>query len=642
MMIHQFDGGLHNRPEPQFLTQDQGYVFRNIRHHSGVLTPVAKALKTATELAQYHTWFHSAQEWVDSSIDRSYLEYDSVLYWSDGNTQPQKYDGTDQNNWGIEPPSKVGDFTLYERPEAITDFTVTTSNLTYGLSYQTHYYLMITVNDVGTVRRPSDIVYIAITATGKVTTLGTQVRNLPTPATISTDDSQYTIHTFKNVNIDTDNGEALHIYRYYKSKWRRVGVLDTESEIVDYTEAIADQKEFDEDELGPLSGTYQYVMTYYNSNDGIESGYTDVSDEQDLDNSGHLVISNIPVSDDPQVDQKRIYRVGGDITSFELVDTIDNDTTTFTDDIKDTDVDGTTLTTPVASAAPIGLQYMVQTNAMVFGCVDNALRFTPIGLPDSWPEVYSIEYESTLTGLAVVATGLLVFTEFKTHLVTGSGPTSLSTYQLSGDQGCINAKSIQQIGTEAVWVSSDGICRSSGNLPDVVTREKLGKLTLDTLDSCIYDKTYYHLNSDGVLLAVGDGILAEYVPDVETLAIANDVLYGWKDGYMHKLFGSDSEVETFKYTSPRFTEGSFTTYKTYKKVFIYSSGYVKINILIDDVVVQSKELTDTDNHQIQVPSAYQRGFYIQFEIEGTGTVSEIKYDVGVQGGQQSNNSNSSR
>jgi hypothetical protein len=92
---------------------------------------------------------------------------------------------------------------------------------------------------------------------------------------------------------------------------------------------------------GNLNGTYYYIITYFNafqeSSGGTVSAAVSPSNQQ-------VVLSNIPVSSDPQVTGRNIYRFGGTMQSTQLVGTItDNTTTTFTDNLADTSVTGQTL-----------------------------------------------------------------------------------------------------------------------------------------------------------------------------------------------------------------------------------------------------------------------------------------------------------
>ena len=143
------------------------------------------------------------------------------------------------------------------------------------------------------------------------------------------------------------------------------------------------------------------------------------------------------------------------------------------------------------------------------------------------------------------------------------------------------------------------------------------------------DEVYYVLESTGnaLLLDYRYGVVFRNLAlGVDSLAVANDVLYGAIGNQLVFIHGSD-ESDVFNYKSPRFIEGSISKNKTYKKVFIYSVGDIIINILIDGEIVVTKSLNSTDAHQIQVPQQKQRGFFIEFEITGTGTVHEIEYEA---------------
>ncbi|MDE2098162.1 MAG: hypothetical protein KGL39_12985 [Patescibacteria group bacterium] len=92
---------------------------------------------------------------------------------------------------------------------------------------------------------------------------------------------------------------------------------------------------------GNLNGTYHYIVTYFNafqeSSGGTVSAAVSPSNQS-------VSLSAIPVSTDPQVTGRNIYRFGGTMQNTQLVGTItDNTTTTFTDNLADTSVTGQTL-----------------------------------------------------------------------------------------------------------------------------------------------------------------------------------------------------------------------------------------------------------------------------------------------------------
>jgi hypothetical protein len=249
-----------------------------------------------------------------------------------------------------------------------------------------------------------------------------------------------------------------------------------------------------------------------------------------------------------------------------------------------------------------------------------------------WPDEYVIPFEAEITGIGAAANGLLVMTKYKTHIITGTSPTTLSKQLSSGDQGCISFRSVQSVSNGAVvWASLDGLCMSAGGETPVVTRNILGDLRLDPKHSVVVDENYY-------LFQNGDKTLNwdyRYNPIFKTIdfgidyaAAAKGDLYGIGNGKLWKLRSSESNL-TMKYKSPRFTEGSLTQPKTYKKVYFRSEGDIILNILINDLLVGTYTRSTKDTHEVQIPQDKQRGFYIQFEIEGTGTVHEIEYTAGT-------------
>ena len=270
---------------------------------------------------------------------------------------------------------------------------------------------------------------------------------------------------------------------------------------------------------------------------------------------------------------------------------------------------------------------------MLFGALGSELRFTPIGIPHAWPADFGLIFDQPITGIAPVATGLLVFTESETHLVTGTGPTTLAKQLLRGDQGCISHDSIQKIITgSAIWASLDGLCISNGNYPTVVSKDPLGTLRLDSIINSAVANEVYYLRSNGSVLAYDFRFTPKFytlsaLGQSDSLAVKKDELYYVQNEEIFQAFASTDTVEQFSYTSPRFTEGSLTETKTYKK-FYFSNNYgiigVKIyindNLVFDGDTDPAKQVTD-----IQVKQEEQRGYYVQFELTGSTTVNEVEY-----------------
>ena len=646
MKIQQFDGGLSTRTEPQFLNTNQGTVYENIDNASGILKPLKMPAPAGIFVKPYHTFFDHNQEWVDSDEPRDYVEYQRKLYWTDRTTAPQKYDGTTQANLGIEPPAQItGIETKYRRdPDRLETTIAVTADTAAPKALDTFYVVMVStssdlIGDPETGLSPAMLMKVAQDGSVSVESNGNYPTDVRAPTVVEDTSSTYRTVTFADAGYaSADARYQVWVFRYYQGKFYSIknsNYTPAVNTLVDDVEDISSYWTLDEfvGSAGvwtpsALEGTLQYQYTYYNSTDGTESGPSLFSEEVTRDN---FFRSEVPVvaSVDTQVDKIRLYRVGGNVTTSSLVAEVPNTTDTVKDNIRDTDLTGQLLISSIALNPPIGLAFLTKAYAMLFGAEGSKLRFTPIGEPDSWPELYFLEFDLDITGIAAVSNGVLVFTKYETHLVTGTGPNALSKQRLSADQGCLAFESIQVMGGAALWISTDGICTSGGGPVQVVSKQTLGKFSVNATASAIFDESYYVLDSGGTVtqfdFAYGK-IYKTQTPGVTSLAIANDVLYGVKEGELQEFYAGAEA--TMKYKSPRFIEGSVTEQKWYKKFTIYHEGDIIIKVYIDNALVATRTLTGIDSTEIQVPSKEQRGHFVQFELEGTGTVHEIEYVVG--------------
>lgn len=90
---------------------------------------------------------------------------------------------------------------------------------------------------------------------------------------------------------------------------------------------------------GNLNGKYKYLITYLRSGDyATESNPSTETLEAEPDDE-KVDLTSIPVSPDPQVTSRKIYRTTADGGDFYFIHTIaDNTTTTYTDNILDTSI----------------------------------------------------------------------------------------------------------------------------------------------------------------------------------------------------------------------------------------------------------------------------------------------------------------
>lgn len=628
MKLQLFDGGQNSRRAPHFIEANQAVRYFNIDNSAGTLKPIAKALQTDLALGKFAYYFDKDAVWVNPASRTDYAVLEDKLYYTNSSGAFKLVDGVEQP-LGIAYPTSAP---IVAKAYAVNQLTgVTAQNATGGdLPGDALHYVLINVNAAGKYSKGLHIrVATSLTQNASVTTSDYVPSFWEVITIVNTSDSIDRKVVFKSWTGTLSNKARL--FRLYDDGFHLVADITSKSQVVeDAVYDISANELLDNDDFGPLDGTYSYVYTFYDNNKGVESAPSGVSAEVEVLGGG-LTISNLQVSSNPTVTHKILYRVGGNVGEFTEVVRLANNVTSYIDEIKDTDLDNNQLASDSYDAPPTGLKYIIEAYAMLFGAVGTKLYYTPIGVPDAWPGDYYIEIGETITGIGAAANGILVFTKYKTYIITGTGPTSLIKYLLSGDQGCLSHYSICSTQGSLFWASTDGICTSNGSIPQVVTKSVLGKIDLHPLDAVVHDEVYYLLNDDLTVLAIdyrfGGAVVKWLSPGVESLVVANDVLYGYKDGFLHELFASD-EVETFEYVSPRLTEGAASVLKTYKKIFIYSKGVIELKVYIDDVLLAIGNYETADAHTIQVPQDKQRGCYIHFEITGTGEVYEIAYEAG--------------
>ena len=396
------------------------------------------------------------------------------------------------------------------------------------------------------------------------------------------------------------------------------------------------------DNTTSFHGIYQYVYTYYNKDEGVESAPSPVSDQLDTP-LGSIQIDNIIPSTDPQVTHIRLYRVGANIALFTLVTEIPKESTEYNDTVLDSDVDGRLLNSDNYYEAPSGLKFLRTAYSMLFGAIGASLRFTPIGLPDAWPPEYEIKFEDVITGIGETSNGLVVFTSKKTHIVSGTGPLTLTKQILRGDVGCISFESIQQIyDGSIIWAGDDGLYMTNGGQVINLTKDRLGDIKLLATASLVHKEIYYCEKSLNNYLMYDfrfEPILSEITSTASKLYEFNGNLYGWREGKLYEFYKKSLTPGTqtflnFSYLSPVFSEGSLTNLKSYKKIYIRFQGKLTFTVFIDDKEIKEYELDSSKNIstslstvQLNIPQNAQRGYTIQFSITGKGFLYEIDYRV---------------
>jgi hypothetical protein len=213
---------------------------------------------------------------------------------------------------------------------------------------------------------------------------------------------------------------------------------------------------------GQISAAVTYRFTFVTEY-GVESNLGPASSSVSP-SSQQVDLTSCPISTDPQVIARRIYRDKDGDAIFRFVDQLDdNVTTTYTDNVADASLGGATA--PIAgdslldSSPPPKFAAVVTHGERIWG-VDARVRSTlwpsDVNSPEQFRLVDQVSLEDDVVAMFSTRYGLLVFSTDQTHLITGDGITSPFRSDLVGPQLGVNgvrslcaAKSLQIVVREA-------------------------------------------------------------------------------------------------------------------------------------------------------------------------------------------------
>ena len=351
-----------------------------------------------------------------------------------------------------------------------------------------------------------------------------------------------------------------------------------------------------------------------------------------------ILVTGFEQSSDSQVDTIRLYRIGGTLSTYSLVEELAISTTSYMDNNSDADIAGNhVLDSFVNGKPPQDGKYFSEANTMLFLAKGEKLYFSELAKPYAWPATNYIDFDTEITGIGNVQNGLLVFTRYKTYIITGTSPLVMSKYLISGEQGCVNHDTIAFVENNLFWLSTDGVCTSNGGHVTIVTQPLLGRLARDdSINAWQHDRMYFLALSDKIVIL--DNRYEYCIRELNYtgwLGAYKDNMYIQQDGELHKLFSGEND--TMYYLSPVFSVGRFTEYKVFKDIYIAFKGQIHIKVWLHthdkpDQLILEKEL-DTKHLRRNLKCKALAGYGISIEVSGTGEVHEIDFTaVGRENG----------
>lgn len=208
--------------------------------------------------------------------------------------------------------------------------------------------------------------------------------------------------------------------------------------------------------------------------------------------------------------RRYVYRtnINGD---YQYVGAVDATATTFLDSVLDENLGEIIVSSnwqppadEVAADHPDGplLGLTAMQNGMIAGFAGRSVFFAEQYIPHAWPKNYSLTTKSKIVGLASISIGLVVLTQGKPVLMTGSTPAGMGATEIDSDQACVSARSIVDMGEVAVYASPDGLVAAGENgvnliTDGVFTRQQWQALNPSSIHAYKYDGRYVFFYNNG-------------------------------------------------------------------------------------------------------------------------------------------------
>ena len=608
MKISMFNGGLNTRAAKHLLNAAQSTVCNNVDFFDGSLKPLKDIKATPWMVGandKHFTRFNG--QWVSGGAGVHFVEYNDALYKSDSEGVIKKSkNGTTFVELGITKPA--GELVASTRDIV---FTLTPNKYSppLGAGVAPEF-------PSGTLR------YII----GYKTTADKYFKKELTLDTTGV--KSITIYK-SDIGVDV---ASFKVYRQYEGTYYLIKESDEYGYVQDTTYNISKNEAYSSFDWISTAAVRSYVYTYYSTATGFESAPCNVSNEIKVE-ALYAKVTGFAASPDPSVDAIKLYRMGGTLTDFFHVVDLAINSTEYNDSKTDTEVlnEEGLLSTYSNIKPPSTLRFITEYNNSLFACLDTQLWFSEPGIVDTWKSTNWIQFPEHITGLGATANGLLVFSRNKTWIIVGEDANSYSKYLLSNDQGCVTHNTIQFTDNVLLWYSLDGICSSNGGAVDVISFPALGKVVIEPVTSCVVEKQYYLFHDDGTIVVDFRESMRFYTLDLKVKGASYisefDAMYVLIPSSIgiHKY--NDGTDLTFEYKTGKLTEGELTNYKTYKVIYVYSKGDNTITISLDDTVVINEVALKDGLNEILLPQHQTKGYGIEIEFSGTGTVYEVEYKV---------------
>jgi len=674
LRLSNFTKGLNTLLAPHLIPDGYGSASENVDYQSGVLAPLKGKTPAQPAPADFAYYSTALSQWRFTAAKADYAEGHNTLVYTDRVAGLRWTNGVQDKPVGLQPPTGAATALVVDIPAAPHTSTLPAQLNNYGTSAS---FITLTAATVAgtTIQQDAisdgypDLQYAAVPVLTQViggityNMRGDPIyRTVPaTPAPAS--NGQYyqvgfnagTLYEYATF-VPTQFANSVELYRMYRGEWYFLAsIVDPLNAAVSWHhDGIYDLSAVGTVQPTPINrasgfqGAITYYLTFYDPQTGYESppqviANTTLTRAPDIrttvapvppatwtfQREQGVVLSGIPIPTTNVV--KRLYRLGGSLTVPTLVTELFGAASDYVDVAADDAIDGRLLDLN-NGLPPTDIKYVIESNAVLFGASGSKVFYSKVGDWGSWPAFYFIEYSQAVTGLAAVVGGVLVFTENKTHLITGESHTRFSTRELCADVGCLSHDTIQTAKGTAIWLGHNGLYTSAGTTPKTLTRHLLGRYNPFPVDSALVDRVYYLLEGSGATRTVDleFNVVQDYKDGTNTrsLAVKGADVYAVQGTTLYQLFAAATPLSwTF---FPRLLAVDVGQAKVFKRVRISYTGSISVGAYIDDDSIPDVNFNSAKTFAVaylQVPAELTRGSAMQLRLSGTGTIYDVEVEV---------------
>lgn len=273
-------------------------------------------------------------------------------------------------------------------------------------------------------------------------------------------------------------------------------------------------------------------------------------------------------------------------------------------------------------------------NGMLAGFAGRSVFFAESFLPHAWPKGYSLTTKSKIVGLASISIGLVVMTQGKPVLMTGSSPGSMAATEIDNDQACVSARSIVDMGDVAIYASPDGLVAAGENgvqlvTEGVFTREQWQALKPESIHAYKYEGKFVFFYDTGTVQ--GGYVLNTRTKNPELVTLNFYALAGYNDPLEDALYLVINDGGTGRVK--KFDGGTSLTYTWQSKevrvetpinpgcAMIDAEGYpIQFTLYADGQQKHTQSVTS--GSMFRLPAGY-RAKEFQFKVSGTADINQI-------------------